>query len=88
MEFVDERGLRWDLSEFCTHDMLDKDAAMKLFGELDHPARLDTRDFVQSCNPKMKKKTNLLLFVFIIIVFVFCRSLSFFFVFRVSKVRV
>ena len=54
MEFVDERGLRWGLSEFCTHYRLDKDAAMKLFGELDHPARLDTRDFVQSCNPKMK----------------------------------
>ena len=54
MEFVDERGLRWNMAEFCRHYRLDADRAMSLFGEMDWPTTLDTRGFAQCCKPNAK----------------------------------
>ena len=54
MEFVDERGLRWSMAEFCRHYRLDADRAMSLFGEMGWPTTLDTRGFAQCCKPNAK----------------------------------
>ena len=53
-DFTDERGLQWEMSDFCTHYRIDSETARKLFLELESPAMLDTRDFVQSCKPNTK----------------------------------
>ena len=53
-DFTDERGLQWEMSDFCAHYRINAETARKLFRELESPTVLDTRDFVQSCAPNTK----------------------------------
>ena len=54
MRFSDERGLAWNMAEFCEHYRVDPVAATKLFDALNRPEIVNTRDFVGSCKPRAK----------------------------------